>query len=733
MLLGQRQPPCRKDVKARALLQARTMRGAPIVFVLLLLLSAVSASHWAGYEEIDNGVGHASGADVAIASDGSAIAVWRQNPGDHKVYANLYIPGHGWQGAHRISTGTEDVCSPTIARTPGGQAFVAWGQGPSCGNSGTNRNAYAAIYTPGQAWPNGWSTPVTLESKSEPVMGNLHMAAAAGGHAVVAWAHDEGGRQSIWAARHVPGTGWTAARELTPASREAFPADAAINTQGHSLVIWGAHQTDPLEYTIAAARYTGSWSQPQILDRSDGALTGPLVALDDAGKGTAAWTGVQLIGGSNVRTIMAARLDGSWSTAARINSGSHGAILEGLDNGDDGSVVALWRGATASGEAVYSARYANGWSAAVQVASVASPEIVQGMSLDVDAYGNAVAVWLRGDSSRPPAIDPSIWAARANPGSPWTAPEALATIGSRSMTPPVVAAAGERATVVWGHVHVTTYAQNVYANTMDADDPLPTVTITKPDSLTKTKQVVVSGTATRGAHLTVQGQGVAVDPATGAFSVTFQRADGQHTFNVQATTAGGTATATASTTVDTTPPSLTITEPSNGSTVDRSTVTFRGLAEAQATVKVNGQSVSVTSSGSFAKTVSLQEGSNSIVVSATDAAGWTTTQTFSITYRVPGSDPPPPGPDEPDDPPATDPPAENQTSPPADPPADPVVDPPADPPSDGSQGQTGTDPPVDPVDPVTNNDGPEPPEDKDSPAPGLAILLALVAVAVRRR
>ena len=89
---------------------------------------------------------------------------------------------------------------------------------------------------------------------------------------------------------------------------------------------------------------------------------------------------------------------------------------------------------------------------------------------------------------------------------------------------------------------------------------------------------------------------------------------------------------------DTTAPTLTVTAPADKSTVNTPTVKVTGTAtddRGVTLVVVNDVSVTLLPDGTFATTVTLAEGANTIVVKAFDAAGNVTTQTLTVTYQKP--------------------------------------------------------------------------------------------------
>lgn len=118
--------------------------------------------------------------------------------------------------------------------------------------------------------------------------------------------------------------------------------------------------------------------------------------------------------------------------------------------------------------------------------------------------------------------------------------------------------------------------------------------------------------------------------------------DGSHTVTVNASDNDGNAATEKSTTfkVDTVPPTLNVTSPTEGLVTATQTLTVAGTTNdatsspVTITIKLNnvdqGQ-VTVQSNGSFSKSVTLTEGANTIVITATDAAGKTSTVTRNVT------------------------------------------------------------------------------------------------------
>lgn len=116
--------------------------------------------------------------------------------------------------------------------------------------------------------------------------------------------------------------------------------------------------------------------------------------------------------------------------------------------------------------------------------------------------------------------------------------------------------------------------------------------------------------------------------------------EGSHTVTIQVSDNDGNISSLLSSAfnVDTVPPALNITNPPNGLVTNNSNLTVSGTTNdvtsspVTATIKLNGidqGAVNITS-GSFSKSIALAEGSNTIVITVTDAAGLTSQVTRTV-------------------------------------------------------------------------------------------------------
>ncbi len=138
--------------------------------------------------------------------------------------------------------------------------------------------------------------------------------------------------------------------------------------------------------------------------------------------------------------------------------------------------------------------------------------------------------------------------------------------------------------------------------------------------------------------VTVSGSGT---DRTGTYTPGSALSDGSHTIQVKTTDYDGNSTTSTSISfkIDTIPPTLNLTSPTNGVKQNTTAITLAGTTNdatsspVTVTATLNGTDVgtiTVGSDGSFSKSLTGKDGTNTIIVTAKDSAGKTTTQTVVV-------------------------------------------------------------------------------------------------------
>ncbi|MCM3639110.1 S8 family serine peptidase [Sporosarcina luteola] len=169
----------------------------------------------------------------------------------------------------------------------------------------------------------------------------------------------------------------------------------------------------------------------------------------------------------------------------------------------------------------------------------------------------------------------------------------------------------------------------------------PMITSPETGTVTNDENIVIEGTATPTTTISLQNNGEEVDSVVigndGKFSFQTVLTEGDNEFTaVSLLDARKTGTSSPVTVIlDTRKPELTITNPKNGETTNRETVTVEGTVtdDHLKSLTVNGQQATVSENGTYSKRILLDDGVNTITVIATDAAGNETIQTVSVTAK----------------------------------------------------------------------------------------------------
>jgi hypothetical protein len=183
----------------------------------------------------ENNAGTPQGPQVAIGPSGNALAVWAQDDGGgfNVVWSNRYTSSDGWETPERIDGNNSSEASiPQVAIDSNGNALAVWLQSDNAGN-----RIWANRYTPTGGW--GIAEPIRTDVAG-PSASNLQLAVDPRGNALIVWTQGGlVGSDSVWSNRYTLTGGWGIAESVrTDNTQRAFVPQVAIDPSGNALVVW---------------------------------------------------------------------------------------------------------------------------------------------------------------------------------------------------------------------------------------------------------------------------------------------------------------------------------------------------------------------------------------------------------------------------------------------------------------------------------------------------------------
>lgn len=346
---------------------------------------------------------------IGVDTSGRAVAVWQAlNGARYDIWANHYAPGVGWGTPELLETDNAgSAAAAQVALAPNGNAIAVWSQ-----SDGLRSNIWANYYLAGM----GWDGPKLIESDNAGDATYPQAAIDGSGAAIAVWSQSDGVRTNIWTNHFSPDAGWGA-----PALLETNDAGHAANVQiamdagGNAIAVW--QQSDGVRYNAHANRYVAGtgWGGAVLLETEDGGDAGaPSIAIDPSGNAIAAWSQHD---GSRSNAVANHYVVGAgWSGAVLLETDDDGnadAVQIAME--PSGGAVVVWKHSYSSYSDIWANRYAvgSGWSGSVLLDSESFGSAVM-PQVAVDASGNAIAVWYQDDGVRT-----NIWANRFVPGAGW--------------------------------------------------------------------------------------------------------------------------------------------------------------------------------------------------------------------------------------------------------------------------------------------------------------------------
>lgn len=223
---------------------------------------------------------------IAESTHGDIVAVWEQFDGEHyNIWANSSRAHQGWGRARLLQASDgAHAYNPRVAINANGQAAAVWVQMHSA--NGTYA-VWSSRLEPGA----GWGDAVLVESGNAGPTYAPAVAIDARGGATAAWQQSDGRRIHVRASRFVPGAGWGRASHLERGDGDLGAPQVAMDAGGNALVVWPRFHISRTD--LWASRYVagGAWDKAMRIDAVPGYVHTPVVmaAAGSPGEFTVSW------------------------------------------------------------------------------------------------------------------------------------------------------------------------------------------------------------------------------------------------------------------------------------------------------------------------------------------------------------------------------------------------------------------------------------------------------------
>lgn len=323
-----------------------------------------------------------------------------------------------WLASSRLSSSKEGSNLPDVAMDVRGNSVAVWSapEGP-----GVER-IEASVRPAGGSW----SGPVPLSPEGAKAQ-NPQVAVDDAGEATVVWSQEEGATTELRSVSMAAGSGWTPAANVSTAGDEPVGFDLAVGRSGEAIVAYEDRAGPKPRARVTTRLPGGGWTEAVTVSAAGEEAYAPSVSLGNGGTAAVVWPVTD-----GVRAVERP-VAGAWSKPVDVVTGE-GLYSPAIAVAPDGEVVAVWR------------KSENGKGAFVQSASetggIWSPPQELGVGffysgaprIEIDAGGEAVALWERSESS---AL--SILAASRPRGGAWSAPTELSHPGEAASYAPNLA------------------------------------------------------------------------------------------------------------------------------------------------------------------------------------------------------------------------------------------------------------------------------------------------------
>lgn len=395
--------------------------------------------------------------EVAMSPKGYAVATWDKFDGSHFSIrsASSYLAGP-WSVPTTLSAKGFDAFQTDVEVDHFGNAVAIWAL----------TEASDVIQSSSlRAGQKSWSMPVNVSSLS-PLILDPDIAIDQVGNAYAIWHSSNGVNSVVQSAIKPFGGSWSPAIDLTT-GENGTQTKVAVNAAGDAIAIWVNATNHSIE--SASRPIGGEWSAPIAITAIGQKVRDPQIAVDPTGNGVAVWT---MTDGSN-DIIMAANkpLSGAWTTPVALSAAGGDGSLPQIVVDFQGNATAVWQRSEGANTIIQSASqsFGNTWSKPENLTYTG--EDASEPDLAVDYQGNIVYVWQRSDGTN------SVIQTRTKPfGQAWSVPVDLSIPDGNALDPHVALDAFGNAVAVWiKQTGSDSYAQAAFRRNIVVIPPKPPI------------------------------------------------------------------------------------------------------------------------------------------------------------------------------------------------------------------------------------------------------------------
>jgi hypothetical protein len=230
---------------------------------------------------------------IAESTRGDSVAVWEQFDGEHyNIWGNSRRAHQDWGRASLIHTSdTGHSYNPRVAINASGQAAAVWVQMDSASGG---YDIWSSRLEPGA----GWARPARVETGNAGPTYAPDVAIDERGNAVAAWQQSDGRHVNVRANRFVAGTGWGQASRLERGDGDLGAPHVAVDAGGNAMVVWPRFHLDHSDlwgsrFALgAASEKPGHWDKALRIDSVPGYVPSPQLmasATGSSGQFTVLW------------------------------------------------------------------------------------------------------------------------------------------------------------------------------------------------------------------------------------------------------------------------------------------------------------------------------------------------------------------------------------------------------------------------------------------------------------